>query len=114
MLFTNRFSTFKKLSPLFLILLDAHCSAALLFLGFSFMPTGAPLAGLDYVGVKKLNNGCLRIEAYTVVVSQPIRFEIFTHSKSDNVLFVELYFFYQSVFFFLLHEFDLSCVIAEV
>ena len=47
---------------IFLTLLDTHCLAAVVFLGFSFLPTKGPLAGLDYFGVERLYNRCLRIK----------------------------------------------------
>ena len=70
-----------------LILLDAHCSAPVSFLGFSFVPANGFLACLHYFGVERLNKGYLRIKNFYCCFTTNC-FEIFTHSKRDNVLYV--------------------------
>ena len=41
----------------FLTLLDVLCLAVVLFLGFSFLPTNGPLAGLDYFELRGFTMG---------------------------------------------------------
>ena len=93
-----------------LTLLDAHCSAAALFLEFSFLPNDAPWAGLDYFGV--IRGSTMGVSEQRLLLScfSTNCFEIITHSKRDNVLDVELHFFYQSGFFFFLVFFYMNLI----